>query len=87
MKKVMASEEVLQYALAMAEEQAKVQGKANNMDVMIAAMSLCLRMLIDKGRRGEELTNEEAALAAELLEEMKRKAAMAGIDLEDHHHD
>ena len=77
------TKEVLQYALAMAER-AKAQGKATNVDVLIAAMQLCLRMLRDKDRSGEELTEEEAALAEKLCEEMKRKAALVGINLEDH---
>jgi hypothetical protein len=86
MTKLMASEEVLQYALAMAER-AKAQGKATDMDVMIATMQLCLRMLRDKDRSGEELTEEEAALLDELRAEMERKAALAGIDLEEHDDD
>jgi hypothetical protein len=83
MNKVMASLEVLQHGLAMAEK-ARAHGKATDLDVLIAAMQLCARMLHDKGCSEDEMTDEEVALADELLGEMKRKAALVDLDLEDH---
>ena len=53
------------------------------MDVALAAMHLCTRMIHDKMRSGEELTEGEAVTAAELLTAMKEAASLVGIDLDD----
>jgi hypothetical protein len=81
-KKLLPSEEVARYAVAVAE-QAKKEGKATDADVALAWMMLTLVTLKLKDQRGEQLNSQELSYCRRLLKLLRKKAKQAGMELEE----